>query len=74
MAKTTTTQPAIKNSTVYMAIRLSSDGYEWADVHTASGSLVCCRERAEGVDQSIPHWAAANPVQRIARFDLQESR
>jgi hypothetical protein len=67
MAKT---QTAIKNPTVYIAVRLSIDGYEWADVHTTSGSPDCCRDRADGADKEIPNWAAANPVQRIERFDL----
>jgi hypothetical protein len=59
---------------VYLAIRLSSDGYEWADVTTASGNPDTVRQKARATDTAIPHWARANQFQRIARFDLVEHR
>ena len=64
----------IKNRVVYMAVRQSTDAdYPWVDVMTASGNPDVCRQKAANHDFACPTWAAINPVQRIARFDLQEA-
>ncbi len=59
--------------TVYMAIRHSSDGYDWTDVRTASGHPDVVHQHVARTDADIPQWASHNPLVRVARFQLVEN-
>lgn len=50
---------------MYIAIRKSPDGYEFADLRTISHSFNRARSYAEKEDKSMPYYADINPVIRF---------
>jgi hypothetical protein len=57
----------------FMAIRQSSDGYEWVDVRTASGAHDVCQQIADKDNAQLPEWAKHNKIVRIAAMTLTEN-
>jgi transposase len=62
-------RPDVGDVILYVPVRVSEDG-PWLD----SSSAALTREMAEldvkRVNEHLPGWAKANPVQRIGRFSL----
>lgn len=56
---------------VYFAIRMT-DGSEWIDSETCAYLPEYATEKANATNEKIPHWAVANPVVRVALFEVRE--
>lgn len=58
---------------VFVAVRCASDSaVPWIDLATISGSRAVVEEKVDKIAHEIPEWAKANPVVRIAKFELAE--
>ncbi len=61
------------DGTVYAPIRLNTDeGYFWIDTSCIAPSEYESRVKAERYEETIAYWSSMNPVQRYARFKLEE--
>jgi hypothetical protein len=57
----------------YAAIRkLTDEGREYIDISSISCDRLDSEDKAEALDELIPQWASANPVQRIAKIEIKE--
>ena len=58
----------------YVAIRKAlDDGHEFIDMSTASGLMDVTQQIVKNTAVKIPHWDAANPVQRIVNATITAS-
>jgi hypothetical protein len=59
-----------KPFTGFVAVRHSTDGYDWLDAATVSGLREETERLATQTDREIPTWAAATPLVAIRRFSM----
>lgn len=58
---------------IFAAVRaVPSESREWVDVTTASFCRDFAQLKASATDAEVPQWAGANPVVRVAQFQLTE--
>ena len=55
----------------YFAVR-KTEGAEWIDLNAWGYLPVTARDKARDCDKNLPLWTPANPVVRIAKFELVE--
>lgn len=56
----------------FIAVR-HSDGRDWIDTATMSGSREAVEEKIDRAALALPGWAKANPVARVAAFRVVEA-